>query len=40
LRKLRGASGSNAEAADWGPSRPSTFVTLKALTILAQRTAE
>jgi hypothetical protein len=39
LRKPPGASGPNAEAADWGPSRPSTFVTLKALTVLAQRAA-
>jgi hypothetical protein len=33
--KRPGASGSNVEAADWGPSRPSPMVTLKALTVLA-----
>ena len=38
-RKPSDASVSNAEAAEWGPSRPSTLVTLKALTVLAQRIA-
>jgi hypothetical protein len=30
-----GAAGPQAEAADWGPSRPSRMITLKALTVLA-----
>jgi len=32
-----GQNGSNVEAVDWGSSRPSAFVTLKALTVLASR---
>jgi len=31
------ASGSNVEAADWGPGRPNLLITLKALTVLNQR---
>jgi hypothetical protein len=38
--KPPGQSGPNVESADWGSSQPSTLVTLKALTVLAQAGAK